>query len=102
MDYSSLFPKLFELQKLISRKADLAVQVAGVSARERSYQLELDLRRSIHSVGGARARWNEVGFLEFMREQRERDEATKAEYRNLCERINELTEEIDQLVAAAV
>jgi len=101
VDYSPLFPKLFELQKLVSRKAELAIQVAGVYAHERSSHLELDLKRSIHSVGGARARFNEEGMLRYMQEQRERDEEVKSEYREICEQIKELEEQIESEITAA-
>ena len=87
MDTQQQMAALLELQKLVSRKADLAITVAGIYARERSYHLELDLRRSIHSVGGARARWNESGHIAFMQEQYHRDEEEKAEYREVCEQI---------------
>jgi hypothetical protein len=95
MDYGPLFPKLFELQKLISRKAELALRVAGADARERSYRLELDLRRDIHKVGGERARFNETGHISFMQEERERDEVIKADYRELCVQITTLEEQIE-------
>lgn len=102
MDYSPLFIKLFELQRLVSRKTELALQVAGAEARERSYHLELDLRRSIHSVGGARARFNEASHIDFMSEQRERDEALKTEYREVCQQIKQLEEQIESDISATV
>lgn len=102
MDYSSVVPKLFQLQTLISRKTDLARRIANIEAHERSSQLELELKRLVHRIGGPSARFNEEGTLSYISEQRERDAPVKAEYQEVCKQVKALEEEIEQQLAAAV
>src|SRR6185437_9802556 len=94
MEANDLLTALFTLQKLNSLKTDLAIQVAEIYARQRDSEQELDLRRGLHAIGGARARFNELGMLEFMSEQRQRDEKVKNDYRDICQQIKDLEEQI--------
>lgn len=99
MDYDSLFPKLFELQKLNSRKTELARRVTEKDSRLRRWEIggELSMhRRDLHQ-----AYWDWESHIRYQQEYEDQLLAANKEYEAICEQIDSLIEEIESEIAAA-
>ncbi len=93
MDYSPWFPMLFELQKLNSRKTELALKVAEKVALNLKSEMGAELSR--HGRDGHGYYWDHEGYLSFRRQYDSELQALRVEYRQICEQIVELTERIE-------
>jgi predicted nucleic acid-binding Zn-ribbon protein len=99
VDYSQLFPQLFELQKLTSRKAELALRLTQKQALLRSWEAGAEFSR--HLRDEHHAYWDSEAYLRHKEEYDQAVQDARSEYKDICKEIDKLTERIDSEILIA-
>lgn len=100
MDTNLLISKLFELQKLTSRKAELVLEYSWRYALNCRSDVSRDL--SLHVREHHHGRFNVEYDLQNQRMQRDELQEMRDEYDEVCERIRTLETEVEQAIAVRI